>query len=423
MGRGLAREHAQRRVASRAAAERLRGIAHRAAAERRLVELVVVDVRELEQRVAAPGPAAQRRERLAVARRRRVIADLGRQLDELAQDVGIARVDVVRGLERRERLVELAGAARAIRGLAQRQRAGHAARDAPALRIVFRRRTGVHGRGRIAAQAREATRDRRLADVGLLERRPRDLADRVELRIVEPEHEIRERLRGDRAIAPDRERVVVRVARQRARELREAAGRGDRSTFIAQLQGHVAQRRTPRRIDLERAAMGLQRDVGTAELILQIAEPRQQRLLARGMARGRGDLAAEDDRHALEIAALAPVQLERVERGQVGIGQAQRALEAADRVVGALGAAKQLARAIHRVGACARVADIAERGEALERAPSPRIARALREIREQAQRLAVHVGVRVVVRGAREGRELSIASRASPPRSAATARR
>ena len=71
--------------------------------------------------------------------------------------------------------------------------------------------------------------------------------------------------------------------------------------------------------------MRRERDVGAAELILQIAEPRQQRLLALRVARGRRDLAAEDHRDALEIAALAPRALERVERGQVRVGDPQRA--------------------------------------------------------------------------------------------------
>src|SRR5205823_4065747 len=100
--------------------------------------------------------------------------------------------------------------------------------------------------------------------------------------------------------------------------------------------------------------VGRERDVGAAELVLQIAEARQQRLLAAGMPRRGRDLAAEDDADPLDVTALAPGELERVERRQVRFADLQRGLEAADRVVAAARSPEQLARAIHRVGARAR---------------------------------------------------------------------
>ena len=176
--------------------------------------------------------------------------------------------------------------------------------------------------------------------------------------------------------------------------------------------------------------MRRERDVGAAELVLQIAEPRQQRLLALRVARGRRDLAAEDHRDALEVAALAPRQLERIERGQVRLGDPQRALEAADGVVGALGAPEQLARAVHRVGARARRSPVVgDAGEALERRRGAgEIAGALARDRRtaaapgRAPRAASPSRAALGVLDERTQR-VDARARASPVRSAATASR
>src|SRR5205823_675899 len=141
------------------------------------------------------------------------------------------------------------------------------------------------------------------------------------------------------------------VAGELAGELRVAGRRVGNLAVGLPAQRDVPQRWPPRAIDLERALVRGQRDVRTPELFLQVAQPREQRLLPLGMPRGRGDLAPENHADALEIAALAPRVLERVERGQVRVGDSQRTLEAAHGVITAFGAPEQLAGAIHRVGA------------------------------------------------------------------------
>src|SRR4051794_38453293 len=102
----------------------------------------------------------------------------------------------------------------------------------------------------------------------------------------------------------------------------------------------VAQRRPPRRIDLERALMRGECDVGSAELILQVAEPREQRLLALRMAPRDRDFASEDHGDALEVIALTPRKLECIERGQVRVTDPQRGFETAHGVVATVGAAE-----------------------------------------------------------------------------------
>jgi len=387
----LGREQAQRRVPARAGAERIRGGAHRLAPARGLVDEIVADVGELEQRVAARRAGLQLRERLEVARGRVVIAELARELDELAQQRRIAGADVVRGLERRERLVELAVRLRAGGRVAQRQRAAARVADAPTRGVVLGGR--LRGAGRIATQARERGADRGgRVDPGTLEGRQGELAHGVELRVIERRDQLGEGRGRELALAGDDREIDAGIARQVAGELREPTGGGDHLAGVAQLVRREAQRRAPRRIDLERALVGRERDIRPPELRLQIAEPRQQRLLARGVARGRRDLAAEDHRDPLEIAAIAPRGLERVERGQVHLGDPQRGLEAADRVVGALGAAEQLARAIHRVGARALRAVVREGREALECTRGAReLARALGEVGVEAEHLAAHL--------------------------------
>ena len=101
------------------------------------------------------------------------------------------------------------------------------------------------------------------------------------------------------------------------------------------------------------------------------------------MTGGRGDLAAEDHAHPFEVTAFAPLSFECVERGQVGLVNAQCGFETAHGIIDAIRAAEQFAGPIHRIGARTRRRIGCQLGEALERGRSTRqIAGALCEIRE-----------------------------------------
>jgi hypothetical protein len=202
---------------------------------------------------------------------------------------------VIRCFERRERVVELAGGLLACGRVAQRKCTAGRGLVTTALGVFLggrRRGTWDRLRRRVAAKARECVRqalerrgrDRERAGVGgrarfaaellvgveagALEGRLRDLADRFELRIVERGHQLGERDRGDLTLARDDREIDTLIVRQLSGELREPARRGDHLAGIAQPHGDVAQRRSPRRIDLEGALMRGERDVGSAELFL-----------------------------------------------------------------------------------------------------------------------------------------------------------
>ena len=167
---------------------------------------------------------------LEVARGGRVIAELDRELDELAQHVGIAGRDVVRGLERGERVVELAGARARARGIAQRQRAGRArpSRGRSACPRRADRRRGAVAARRAAARARRRRRSPRSRAARLERRRARRIAHRLELRVVERRRPAAtSAVRGELALARDERGIDAGVARQLAGELREPAGRRD----------------------------------------------------------------------------------------------------------------------------------------------------------------------------------------------------
>jgi hypothetical protein len=116
---GLGGEQAERVVVTRAG-ECFGGFAHRLARALNVVESIVVEVGELEQRVALLGAGRQPREVGEKARGGVEVAELDRQLRELAHELGIAGRDVVRGLERGERIDQPAAGARALGRIAQR---------------------------------------------------------------------------------------------------------------------------------------------------------------------------------------------------------------------------------------------------------------------------------------------------------------
>ena len=254
MSRGFACEQAQRRVVA-IADEVIRRLAHGGATAQPVVEPVVEQIGQLEQRLALFDAARQRSASAKMLRGRFVITELDRELRELLHELDITRRDVIRGLERGERIADPARGPRAASTIAQRERAGLRFAEPTAGRALF---AGLDQRGWC----------------------------------------------GRFGIAPI---------------------------------GEELQRRLVRRIDLERALMRGERNIGATELELQIREPRQQRCLAMRMARGGRDLAAEDHGHALEVTAITPLRFEGVESRQMSIGEPQRHLEAANCIIGALG--------------------------------------------------------------------------------------
>ena len=230
-----------RSVASRRGrAERVGGGAHRVARARRVVEPVVVDVGELEQRVAALARAGDELGERARggARPPRNRRARSRARPSSRSTLGVAGRDVVRGLERRERIVELAGGARARRGVAQRQRAGRARLSTRPLGVFSSRssarpasRSGASPRSRASAGRR---RRRRLERARARAPAARRRATASSWRVVEPERRAR-RARAPRpgARAPrSRDRAPLSPG-ELAGELREAAGRGDDRAVVA----------------------------------------------------------------------------------------------------------------------------------------------------------------------------------------------
>ncbi len=146
------------------------------------------------------------------------------------------------------------------------------------------------------------------------------------------------------------------LARERAGHVPVHRGRGVEPTFRALVRGQERQRRPAGGIDLQHPAIALQGHVGAIELLrLQRGQAQQQRLLPLRVARGHGQLAAQHHGHLLVIALIAHQRLQRVERGQMILGQLERDLEAALGLLALALAPPQIAGPRPRVGALARI--------------------------------------------------------------------
>ena len=340
---------------------------------------------------------------------RRPVAELGLQLGEVTEQLGIAGLELDRRGEVAGGEVEAAVIAR-VAGLAL-QRGGAAARGG----ADRRGDRGRRGAGGLAGAGERLGGGAQLGVVrGDLARRvdggagpaeprrsPADLDRIAGARLGD---QGAERGGGGGAGRGHRRGLLVLVAGHGAGEpLVQGRGLGALGA-AARLIGDEAEGGAIVGIDLERAAVRLERDLGPVELELERGEPGEQRLLPAGPARRRGDLAPEDHRDPLEVAERALDHLERVEGGQVVLDQAQRALEAARRVVevlgrGGRGAPVQLGGAVPRVGAVRRGrAGGRIAGEGLEAARREQdVAGALAQVGEQLVGERAQVARRLIV--------------------------